>query len=389
MYVWYIYIFMSIDLYHITMEHIVHSVCYSRHPIAVIISCVVFAGVCVIPYFVDFKEEKDDLELWTPKNSDFYKNAKWLSTNFPSRFRPNGLVVTTDDETILTRDGLKILLKIHNSISLINTSKNNVTWEKMCIPQMSPYGLVCLENSLLEVWTNGGSYKNTLSNLESVNDAAIIDKINSKNLRSGISGKEINVNLLIGGITKKNNKIETAKALKMSFPGLLDEKDIAKSRELAKEFEQAYLDFLGNYSLALESTKFKIYYTAARSFPDVAKEMIGGDLKLLTSGFVVVFIYVMVMLGNFNSVEQRAYLSLMGISAIGLGAATSYGFCQLIGLVYGPMHSILPFMLLGIGIDDMFVIVQGLRNVDKEKEGSGYSIILLIARYPKYKGVKN
>ncbi len=31
---------------------------------------------------------------------------------------------------------------------------------------------------------------------------------------------------------------------------------------------------------------------------------------------------------------------------------------QAFGFPYTPMHSILPFLLLGIGIDDMFVIVQ-------------------------------
>jgi hypothetical protein len=30
-----------------------------------------------------------------------------------------------------------------------------------------------------------------------------------------------------------------------------------------------------------------------------------------------------------------------------------------VGLFFGPLHNILPFLLLGIGIDDMFVIVQG------------------------------
>ena len=79
----------------------------------------------------------------------------------------------------------------------------------------------------------------------------------------------------------------------------------------------------------------------------------------------------MLMLGNFNSVENRAYLSLLGIISIGLGLGISYGLCQLMGQVYGPMHSILPFLLLGIGIDDMFVIVQGLSNVNEEEAKLG------------------
>ena len=57
----------------------------------------------------------------------------------------------------------------------------------------------------------------------------------------------------------------------------------------------------------------------------------------------------------------------MGLACIGLGMGTSYGFSSLIGFPFTPMHSILPFLLLGIGIDDMFVIVQSFDNL-KEHE---------------------
>lgn len=42
------------------------------------------------------------------------------------------------------------------------------------------------------------------------------------------------------------------------------------------------------------------------------------------------------------------------------------GLCSAFGVFYGPVHSILPFLLLGIGIDDMFVIVQCWNNLSKD-----------------------
>ena len=64
-------------------------------------------------------------------------------------------------------------------------------------------------------------------------------------------------------------------------------------------------------------------------------------------------------------VEQRAYLALIGLASIAIGIGTCYGFSSLIGFPYTPMHSILPFLLLGIGIDDMFVIVQSFSNLNE------------------------
>ena len=90
------------------------------------------------------------------------------------------------------------------------------------------------------------------------------------------------------------------------------------------------------------------------------------ELNLLIGGFALVLLYVMMMIGKFNSLEQRIYLSFLGIISIAFGAGMSLGFFQLIGQKFGPIHYLLPFLFLGIGIDDIFVIVQGLQNVKKD-----------------------
>ena len=51
-------------------------------------------------------------------------------------------------------------------------------------------------------------------------------------------------------------------------------------------------------------------------------------------------------------------MTLAGVGGVVMGIIACYGACSAIGLFFGPMHSVLPFLLLGIGIDDMFVIVQ-------------------------------
>ena len=51
------------------------------------------------------------------------------------------------------------------------------------------------------------------------------------------------------------------------------------------------------------------------------------------------------------------------ISSILLGLLVSLGLASALSLPYTPMHAILPFLCLGIGIDDMFVIMQCLNNI--------------------------
>ena len=43
----------------------------------------------------------------------------------------------------------------------------------------------------------------------------------------------------------------------------------------------------------------------------------------------------------------QVYLALVGVFGIGLASLVSYGFASAIGMFYGPIHPILPFLLLG------------------------------------------
>ena len=58
-------------------------------------------------------------------------------------------------------------------------------------------------------------------------------------------------------------------------------------------------------------------------------------------------------------------LALMGILVIGMSLGASFGFCFYTGLYFGDLHSSIPFLLLGIGVDDLYVIVQAVNNLSE------------------------
>ena len=41
-----------------------------------------------------------------------------------------------------------------------------------------------------------------------------------------------------------------------------------------------------------------------------------------------------------------------------MGMILGYGLCSMFGLFYSAAHTVIPFILLGIGIDNIFVITQ-------------------------------
>ena len=100
---------------------------------------------------------------------------------------------------------------------------------------------------------------------------------------------------------------------------------------------------------------------------DTYGQDIDDDLKLLVLGYILVFGFVLLMVGNFNLVEARPFLSILGLVCIGLGVYSSKGLGGLLGIKETKINSILPFLLLGIGVDDLFVIVTSFENLRGEE----------------------
>lgn len=48
-------------------------------------------------------------------------------------------------------------------------------------------------------------------------------------------------------------------------------------------------------------------------------------------------------------------LTSVGLFCVGIAFMLAVGICSLIGIPYGPIHTSLPFLLLGLGVDDIFV----------------------------------
>lgn len=58
------------------------------------------------------------------------------------------------------------------------------------------------------------------------------------------------------------------------------------------------------------------------------------------------------------------HTGLMALVNVQLGVAASFGFCSLVGLAYGPMHTLIICLLIGLGVDNAFVIVQEFNNAE-------------------------
>ena len=111
------------------------------------------------------------------------------------------------------------------------------------------------------------------------------------------------------------------------------------------------------------------YRFAERSFSDEFGGAISGDVVLMNIGFMIIIGYLYVNLGKVGDrIGSRFALSMMSVLSIGLAIAASMGISQLFGWKYTPVHTVLPFVLLGLGVDDSFVIMNAFVQTDPDAD---------------------
>jgi len=233
----------------------------------------------------------------------------------------------------------------------------------------------CQQLSLLEIWR----FKEHL--IESVTQQEILDAVNILN-KSPWFGYGANYSGTLGGITyNSSGHVVGAKTAQIVWVlEVPEDAEIANSQANALELEAAdqisldwedkFIQTVLNMSSELTAS---LLPNAVKSFGDVSTQAIFFDAFFMAGGYLIMFIYTILMLGRLNTLELRLFLTISGLASIGMGIVLSVGLSSLLGFPYTPMHAVLPFICLGIGIDDMFIISQCWSNLERNEDYSQLS----------------
>ncbi|XP_067679237.1 patched domain-containing protein 3-like [Haliotis asinina] len=316
-----------------------------KRPWIVMLCCAIACGLVGIG-FLRFNETTDPDKLWIPIGADIINQRKWATQQFPSTLRVATVIVTGNN--LLTRPSLQAVYSMYES-ALNASSANGYKMTDVCLK----IGANCRVSSILELWSFNKSTIDGLSQQD------ILDDVNTIKF-SPVFGNALDVKTLLGVRTENGSGYITAAGAMTSSWFLLGDDNIKARTE---DWELQLIEIGKNGHSDLTGS----YVFTRRSFSDEGGNAIQGDVTLLSAGYFILIIFVITVLGRFNLVEQRIGLAFAGILCVGLSILVSFGLASLVGAEYGPLHSILPFLLLGIGVDDMFVIIGALNNLTPEE----------------------
>ena len=94
-------------------------------------------------------------------------------------------------------------------------------------------------------------------------------------------------------------------------------------------------------------------------FSEVAKQ-IEGDITYAIVSITLIVFYCAIFLGSCSPIHCRLILALTGVFCVIMACASGFGVCLIYGWKMSELSNALPVLMLGIGVDDMFVICNAI-----------------------------
>ncbi|CAE1231167.1 PTCH1 [Acanthosepion pharaonis] len=143
--------------------------------------------------------------------------------------------------------------------------------------------------------------------------------------------------------TNLNPKEMVEKLLKFS------EKDVVlevMEREITKRFEGKH--------------RKNIHVFSSTSLGDIMRKFSNVSVVRVALGYLVMVLYACISLLKCNDpVNSQCGIGMAGVLLVGLSVAAGLGLCSVLGIKFNASTTqIIPFLALGLGVDDMFLIAH-------------------------------
>eukprot|EP01083_Nonionella_stella_P271113 918408_1 len=99
------------------------------------------------------------------------------------------------------------------------------------------------------------------------------------------------------------------------------------------------------------------YYTE-RTIDDELGRIVAGDMPLFGLAIITMTVYLMVTLGTLSCIGARAWLACSAVLVLICSLIMGFGISMFLGTQFNAICALVPYILLGVGVDDMIILVD-------------------------------
>ncbi|XP_077994821.1 patched domain-containing protein 3-like [Glandiceps talaboti] len=340
-----------------------------KHPLWFLIVPILVA-MALASGMVFFHQNTDVEYLFTPEGSQAMKDRDRAEELFPlndddefdavrqnTLGRYGRLIVTAKDGGNVLSEGILLeIIELHNYVTKIEISDDGQKYkfEDLC----GKFDGSCNENAILDL------YNYDASNVNNGNLTYPLHVVNpvQRFIGSGLGGVQF---------YDDDETIKSVDAMQL-FYFLKHDHDNDERRSKAWELE--FLDEIPKY----ESKDINIaYFTSQTQELELAESSL-SVIPLFSITFTVLITFSIICCVMADWVRSKPWLGQLGVLSAGLAVISSLGLCSYCGLPFINVVASMPFLILGIGVDDMFIMIAAWRRTAPSKSvvermGEAYS----------------
>lgn len=275
--------------------------------------------------------KSDGRDVWSPFESETRDQAKLYETFYPDDIKIANVYLQSksSDSNMLADANIEAAFELYRSIVSMSTPAGS--FPRVCF---IPEGRTsCQVLSILAAW----GFDNTLA----------LQQTPSQRFATVFAAFPDSTSL-VGGL---DGTTQTMKSFNIFFYLSANE-----TRGISvDDISDWEIDFLN--LVQRQNNQLQIDALHSSSINDELSRAIGGDITLIAVGVILMISYsVAVITRKWTAVALRCVVPLSAVLSVFMGVGIGYGFTALSGVPFSALNTLLPLILLAIGIDNAYVL---------------------------------
>ncbi|KAK5714743.1 niemann-Pick type C-related protein 1 [Elasticomyces elasticus] len=346
----------------------------ARFPAVTISSSVLVVALLCLGW-MRFAIVTDPVDLWVAPNSDAAQEKHFFDNNFGPFFRAEMAFLVNDTGPagagpVLSYDTLKWWFDVEERVAKMKTPDNGIQLSDVCY---HPTGDACVIQSLTQYF--GGEFDNLdKDDWASQMEDCVASPVNCL----PPFGQPLPIQRLLGGYNYSTESVTDAQALVATWVvknhNPSDEKELA----MAQEWEDAARDLLLEVMEEAKERGLRVSFTTESSLEEELSKTANTDATIVVISYIVMFIYASLALGSTTVtasmvlrnpsqalVQSKFSLGVVGIAIVLMSVAASVGLFAALGVKATLIIAeVIPFLVLAVGVDNIFLIVHEFERVN-------------------------
>ncbi|KAK9977271.1 hypothetical protein ABG768_019092 [Culter alburnus] len=320
-----------------------------RHPCLFLLLALFVAAVFGAGFIFLHEREANDIEdQFTPINGPAKLERAIVVENFPQSEEFSQLRLASDGTyasliitdlhggNILNEAAFNDIIELDRQVKSISTGN---TFEKLCAKTKGR----CMSNAILDII----NYSTT--------------EIVSSNITYPMNNGTF-LGTTIGGVEPNSSKLTSAKAVRLFY--FLDEK---KTKENPYWLD-GFLNLLSNYTEQKTSSNVHVSYFTSISRQNEFETNSDSVIPLFSITYFLAITISILSCLRLDCVRTKVWVATFGVVSAGMAVLASFGLLLFCGMPFAMTVATAPFLILGVGVDDMFVMISCWQKSEVNKD---------------------